>query len=124
MLSHAVKKLLDQATGYEFSPVIGMSAQLPICSYKLSDLTNEILNQSQLEVRVWSDDFDQLETIREQIKQAVTAMAKDSWTDCGDYLIRGKLTGGGILPTGDGELFFDSTQYVILTWIKKGQNND
>ena len=42
MLSHAIKKMLDNATGLKFSPVIGMSESYPIASYSLTDISDEV----------------------------------------------------------------------------------
>lgn len=118
MLSHAVKKLLDEATGLSFSPVIGMSESYPIASYKLSDNVNETVKESLLEVRIQSEDFDELEDLREKVKKAIHVPTHRPSILVNGYIIRGKVSGGGILPMGEIDVF-DSTQYFALTWAER-----
>lgn len=118
MLSHVIKKLLDEATGLSFSPVIGMSESYPIASYKLSENSNETVKESLLEVRIQSEDFDELEVLREQVKNAIHVPTNRSSILVNNYLIRGKVSGGGILPMGEIDAF-DSTQYFALTWAER-----
>lgn len=120
MLSHAIKNILDRATGLKFSPVIGMSESFPVASYKLTPLTREKVCTDLLEVRLQGDDFDELEELREQVANAICTKTSESSVLEGQYVLRGKVSGGGILPMGEIEAF-DSTQYFNLTWYKKGE---
>lgn len=120
MLSHAIKKLLDEATGLRFSPVIGMSESYPIASYKLTDHSRERVCTGLLEVRIQGDDFDVLEDLREKVKDAICTRTNERSKFENGYVIRGEVSGGGILPMGEIEAF-DSTQYFALRWAKKGE---
>ena len=121
MLSHVIKKLLDEATGLKFSPIIGMSEQVPIASYRLIDVDNEVISQSALEVRLWGYDFDELEELREKIKDKLCAKTKDGAISIDGYLLRCKLTGGTILPEEGDPVSFESTQFIVVKWLKKGK---
>ncbi|WP_288868806.1 hypothetical protein [uncultured Parvimonas sp.] len=116
MLSHKIKKILDEATGLKFSPVIGMSESYPIASYSLSDYSDESIKQSQLEVRVISEDFDELEVLREKIKDKLHSKTEEAGIKVDEYFIRAKISGGTILPHGDN--LFESTQFFIINWRK------
>ncbi|XVG95814.1 hypothetical protein ACGCUP_00875 [Eubacteriales bacterium KG125] len=119
MLSHAIKKLLDGATGLKFSPVIGMSEQEPLCSYNLSDNDVEIVSTSTLEVRIQSKDYDEIEVLREKIKK-LCSKENESAKSIDNYIIRMKPSGGGILFDGD---YFDSTQFFIVKFYEKEKDN-
>lgn len=121
MLSHKIKKLLDDATGLKFSPVIGMSESYPIASYSLSEYSDEAISQSQLEVRLLSEDFDELEELREKIKNKLHSKTENAGIKVEDYFIRAKIFGGSINPLGDG--LFESTQFFIITWRKYNDAN-
>ena len=73
-----IKKLLYKATGLKFSPVIGMSEQEPICSYNLSENTHEKLNEAALEVRIYGSDYDEIETLREKVKENICSKETES----------------------------------------------
>lgn len=118
MLSHVIKKLLDEATGLKFSPVIGMSEQIPICSYNLSDNGVETLNQATLEVRIYDEDYDRIEELREKIKENICSKETEPNKIVEDYSLRIKPTGGGILRDDN---YFDSTQFFIVNFYKKGE---
>lgn len=118
MLSHAIKKLLDEATGLKFSPVIGMSEQIPICSYNLSENSYETINQANLEVRIFDDDYDTIEELREKIKNNICSKENESGKVVNNYFLRIKPAGGGILRGDD---YFDSTQFFYVTFYKKGE---
>lgn len=118
MLSHAVKKMLDNATGLKFSPVIGMSESYPIASYSLTDISDEVIKKATLEVRLQGEDFDELEEIREKIK-TISVKECDSNILMNDYSLRIKLLGGGgVLPSNG---YFDSTQYFEVTYFWCGR---
>lgn len=118
MLSHVIKKLLDEATGLKFSPVIGMSEQVPICSYNLSENTNEVVNQATLEVRIFDDDYDRIEELREKITTSICSKETESGKVIDNCFLRIKPSGGGILRDDN---YFDSTQFFIVTFYKKGE---
>lgn len=117
MLSHAIKKLLDEATGFKFSPVIGMSEQEPICSYNLAENDCEAVSTATLEVRIYSKDYDEIEDLREKVKK-ICSKENESGKSVHGYVIRIKPTGGGILFGGD---YFDSTQFFVVKYYEKGK---
>ena len=112
MLSHVIKKLLDKATGLKFSPVIGMSEQEPICSYN----THEELNEAALEVRIYGSDYDEIETLREKVKEKICSKETESNIIIDNYSLRIKPSGGGILRDDN---YFDSTQFFNVKFYKK-----
>lgn len=116
MLSHAIKKMLDNATGLKFSPVIGMSESYPIASYSLTDISDEVIKKATLEVRLQGEDFDELEEIREKIK-SISVKECDSNVLMNNHSLRIKLLGGGgVLPSNG---YFDSTQYFEITYFRR-----
>lgn len=117
MLSHAIKKMLDQATGLKFSPVIGMSEQEPICSYNISENDFEVISTATLEVRIQGKDFDEIDGLREKVKHLCSKESEDA-KRVDNYLIRMKPAGGGILLDNG---YFDSTQFFIVQFYKKGE---
>lgn len=121
MLSHKIKKILDEATGLKFSPVIGISESYPIASYSLSDYSDECIKQSQLEVRLVSEDYDELESLREKIKNKLHSQTESAGLKVDEYFLRAKIFGGSINSIGDG--VFESTQFFIINWRKYNGNN-
>lgn len=117
MLSHVIKKLLDEATGLKFSPVLGLSEQEPICSYNLSENSYEVVNWASLEVRIQGHDFDEIEDLRVKITKHICSKESESGKVVNDYFIRIKPSGGGILINND---YFDSTQFFTVNYFKKG----
>lgn len=117
MLSHTIKKLLDDATGLRFSPTIGMSESYPIASYELTDVERGVINVSSLEVRLQGESFDKLETLRKQITDKLQVYNNQCNIRADDYSLRIKLTGGGIIAPEDVK-YYDSTQYFTITWHK------
>lgn len=118
MLSHAIKKLLDEATGLNFSPVIGISEQIPICSYSIQDNEYEAVNNATLEVRIYDEDYDNIENLREKIKKHICSKENESGKIVDNYILRIKPTGGGILRD---EEYFESTQFFNVKYYKKGE---
>ena len=116
MLSYVIKKLLDKATGLKFSPVIGMSEQEPICSYNLTENTHEELNEAALEVRIYGSDYDEIETLREKVKEKICSKETESNIVIDNYSLRIKPSGGGILRDDN---YFDSTQFFSVKFYKK-----
>ncbi len=118
MLSHVIKAFLDQVTGLNFSPIVGMSESYPIASYSLSDVQGGFIRVSSLQVRLQGEDFDELEVLREKIYNALHVKEKSPNLIFGNFSVRAKLSGGGILaPEGAG--YFDSTQYFTLTYFER-----
>lgn len=113
MLSHAIKKILDEKTGLNFEPVHGEKAW-----YSLTALTRDYLNVDSLEVRIVHHDFDELENFRNKIESLVN-LRHESNIIVNNYSLRFSISGGGILPMQEFNLY-DSTQYLNVVWYKKG----
>lgn len=120
-LSAAIKSALDQATGLDFSPIIGLGdGALPHASYSLTTLRRAAVSSGTLEIRILHDDYDALEKLRFQIETAFCADDKSPGRLSGGFLLYPKISGGGVLPVEFGEpVLFDSTQYITLTWVRK-----
>ena len=112
MLSHVIKKVLDTATGLDFTPVHGSGAW-----YKLTPLKRDYVNIDTLEVRIVCEDFDRLEEFRSKVEKLVSKQHEGNLLVDG-YSLRFDVSGGGILPLQNFELY-DSTQYLKIKWIKK-----
>ncbi|MBU0279210.1 hypothetical protein [Gemella sp. zg-1178] len=112
MLSHVVKKLLDDVTGLSFRPVHDSEA-----FYILKPLERGVINRDALEVRIISSDFDNLEVLRANV-ECLISFNKDNNRLVDDYSLRFALSGGGILPLHDFNLY-DSSQFLTVTWFKK-----
>ena len=95
MISHIVKKMLDEVTGLTFQPIHSDKAW-----YSLTPIQRDYINVDMLKVESLIN------------KQHESNHLKDG------YSLRFSVSGGGILPLQDFELY-DSTQYLQITWYRK-----
>lgn len=116
MLSHVIKKILDEKTGLNFEPVHGNKGW-----YNLSPVQRDYINVDSLEVRIVHNDFDELEIYRLQVEQLISKQNESNLLKDG-YSLRFSISGGGILPMQDFGLY-DSTQYLTVTWFRKRKDD-
>nr|DAK50462.1 MAG TPA: hypothetical protein [Caudoviricetes sp.] len=112
MISHIVKKMLDEVTGLTFQPIHSEKAW-----YSLTPIQRDYINIDTLEVRIVTDDFDELENYRMKVESLINKQHESNHLKDG-YSLRFSVSGGGILPLQDFELY-DSTQYLQITWYRK-----
>lgn len=117
MIEIAIKKYFEAILDIKLEPSYG-TGKFPIFTYTHSPITAGVINQSQYEIKVISDDLDSAIVHRDCIIQAFNLTIQDKTITYDNYVFRPSLSGGG-------QLFNDSIQVwelsliFIIKWRKK-----
>lgn len=122
MLEEAIKKYLEELVqpligeGKVF-PVFGTGA-FPFLTYTITDVSGGNIKESQVEIKVISDDYAQCVDLRDFISKKIDMNDQSKTIVVDDVILRTELAGGG-------QIFNDSIQtwelsrIFIMKWRKK-----
>ncbi len=122
MLEEAIKKYLEELTaaligeGRVF-PIFGMGP-FPFLTYTITDVSGGNIKESQVEIKVISDDYAQCVDLRDFISKKIDMNDQSKTIVVDDVILRSELAGGG-------QIFNDSIQtwelsrIFIMKWRKK-----
>lgn len=117
MLEIAVKKLIDEITGYTGNPLFSIGPY-PAYSYKITHISGGVVMQSQLEIRLMGSDFDELLAKRDLIISKLDMTEQKPSLLLGEFVIRSELAGGGYLFNNEIQMW-EIMPTFILKWRKK-----
>lgn len=109
ILEAAIKKILEDVTGLEVTPIFGVGLG-PFVTYTHTPISGGVVKQSQIEVKIIDNDLDNAIFIRDSITKVLDFTDKMPSLTVNDIHIRSELAGGG-------SLFNDSIQMWELSLI-------
>lgn len=109
-----VKNLLEEITGLKTTPYFAL-APYPAIAYKHTPITGGCVKESQLEVRIIGDDYDELLTIKQKVLDVLDQEECSSYQHAGDVYYHSELAGGGDL-FNDQIQMWECISLFILTW--------
>ena len=116
MFEQVIYSELEQVFGDMVYPIIG--GKLPCVTYKAAPISCGALNESQIEIRVISKDYDEALEMAEKVKGIFSADSNKDFKASGSIVYRGVLSGGGILFNDEYGAYFH-TLFFILKWREK-----
>ena len=116
MFEQVVCSELEQVFGDMVYPIIG--GKLPCITYKAAPVSCGALNESQIEIRVISKNYDEALEMAEKVKEIFSADSNKDFKSNGSVVFRGALSGGGIL-FNDEYGAYENTLFFILKWREK-----
>lgn len=117
MLETTVKKLIDEITEYDGSPLFS-TGPYPTYAYKITHVSGGIVKQSQLEIRLMGKDFDELLTKRDLIISKLDMTEQKPSLLLDGFVLRSELAGGGYLFNNEIQMW-EMIPIFILKWRKK-----
>lgn len=117
MLEIIMRKYLNEKLNIDIKPSYG-NGKFPIFTYTHSPLIAGVVNQSQYEIKIISNDLDEAIQYRDEIIQGLNLNTQQRTIIFDNYSIRPSLSGGG-------QIFNDSIQVwelsliFIIKWRKK-----
>ena len=114
MLEIAIKNILEEITKLEVTPVFGMGKP-PFITYAVTPIDGGVVKQSQVEVKIIDDDFDNALKIREKILKKLDMENKDPSLVNSNVVLRSGLAGGGSL-FNDSIQMWEVSCIFIINW--------
>lgn len=122
MLELAIKNLVNEVVSHEIGdgkvfPLFGTSA-LPFVTYTITPISEGPTKESQVELKIISDDYERTLKIRELIvgRFAMTPRSKSLVSN--GIVMRSELAGGGAL-FNDAIQTWEESRIFIVIWRKK-----
>lgn len=117
MLEIAVKELLEDVTGLKITPVFG-TGKAPFVTYKATPISGGAVKESQTEIKIISNDFDEALEIREKILKSFDMSDKAPSLVKHEIVLRSALAGGGYI-FNDAIQMWEISIILIMKWRKK-----
>ncbi|HAK42830.1 MAG TPA: hypothetical protein DCM59_09195 [Clostridium sp.] len=114
MLEIAIKNILEEITGLEVTPIFGIGKS-PFITYTVTPIDGGVVKQSQVEVKIIDDDFDNALKIREKILKKLDMENKDPSLVNSNVVLRSGLAGGGSL-FNDSIQMWEVSCIFIINW--------
>ncbi|MCR0327612.1 hypothetical protein MKA58_09445 [[Clostridium] innocuum] len=114
MMEDNIRSLLMQGTGLNATPFFSLGPY-PAIAYKHTPISGGHVKQSQIEVRIIGDDYDELLTIKQKVLDILDQEEDASFCRMGDILYHSELAGGGDL-FNDQIQMWECVSLFILTW--------
>jgi len=114
MLEIAIKNILEEITGLEVTPIFGIGKS-PFITYTVTPIDGGVVKQSQCEVKIIDDDFDNALKIREKILKKLDMENKDPSLVNSNVVLRSGLAGGGSL-FNDSIQMWEVSCIFIINW--------
>ncbi|MGL4730328.1 MAG: hypothetical protein ACRCW0_01935 [Clostridium sp.] len=109
MLEVAIKNILEDITGLEVTPIFG-TGKSPFLTYTVTPINGGVVKQSQAEIKIIGNDFDNTLGIREIILKKLDMEDEEPSLVNQNIILRSGLAGGG-------SLFNDSIQMWEVSCI-------
>lgn len=122
MLEIAVKELLEEIVSpmigkKKVKPVFG-TGKPPFVTYTITPLTGGLVKESQVEVKYIDSNIDKALMLREAVTKVLDLTEQMPSICLGDFVIRSKLSGGGIL-FNDSIQMWELSSIYIFDWRVK-----
>ena len=114
MLEIAIKNILEEITKLEVTPVFG-TGKPPFITYAVTPIDGGVIKQSQCEVKIIDDNFDNALEIKEKILKKLDMENKDPSLVNHSIVLRSGLAGGGSLFNDSIQMWEIST-ILIINW--------
>lgn len=114
MLEIAIKNILKEITGLEVTPVFGVG-KAPYLTYTVTQIDGRVVKQSQVEVKIIDDDYDNALVIREKILKKLDMENKNPSLTNSNIVLRSGLAGGGSL-FNDSIQMWEVSCIFIINW--------
>lgn len=114
MLEIAIKSILKEITKLEVTPVFGIG-KAPYLTYTVTPIDGGIVKQSQVEVKIIDDDYDNALEIRENILKKLDMTNKVPSLTNSNIILRSGLAGGGSL-FNDSIQMWEVSCIFIINW--------
>lgn len=121
MLEVVIKKILEKLV----EPVIGnekvrplFSTSIPGVVYDVKLITEGIIKQSQIEIKIIHEDFDEALKIRKAIIKELNFDLKKPSMQVDDIIFRSELSGGGSLFQDDIQIWEISIIFIVKWRLK------
>lgn len=114
MLEIAIKNILVEATTLEVTPVFGLG-KAPYLTYIVTPIDGGVVKQSQVEVKIIDDDYDNALEIREKILKKLDMENKEPSLVNSNVVLRSGLAGGGSL-FNDSIQMWEVSCIFIINW--------
>lgn len=119
MLEIAIKNILKEITSLEVTPVFGVG-KAPYLTYNVTPIDGGVVKQSQVEVKIIDDDFDNALEIRENILKKLDMENKEPSLVNSKIVLRSGLAGGGSL-FNDSIQMWEVSCIFIINWRVKNE---
>lgn len=119
-LHEVIWMLLEGITRWPVSPLFS-AGPFPAVAYTITPISGGSVVETQLEVRLMGDDFDELLKVRDQVSDLLDMEAQTPSLRFKNYVIRSQLSGGGEL-FNDGPQLYEVLATYQLTWRLKPMN--
>lgn len=96
MLEIAIKNILKEITGLNVTPIFG-TGKAPYLTYTVTPIDGGVVKQSQVEVKIIDEDYDNALEIREKILKKLDMGNKVPSLVNSNVVFRSGLAGGGSL---------------------------
>ena len=118
MLEYAIHDILKEATGIEVRPLYSQGLEPPFIAYNITPITGGTVKQSQLNIYIVNNDFEEILNLREKINSVLDLTDKHPSIYSNGIYFRSSLSGGGTLHNDETEFIEDNLIYTI-TFYKK-----
>ena len=119
MLEIAIKNILKEITSLEVTPVFGVG-KAPYLTYNVTPIDGGVVKQSQVEVKIIDDDFDNTLEIREKVLKKLDMENKEPSLVNSKIVLRSGLAGGGSLFNDSIQMWEVSCIFIIRWRDKNG----
>lgn len=96
MMEQNIKELLEQVTGLNATPIFSLGPY-PAIAYKHTPISGGHIKQSQIEVRIMGDDYDELLAIKQKVLDVLDNEEDAPYRHAGELYYHSELAGGGVL---------------------------
>lgn len=114
MLETAIKNILKEITSLEVTPVFGVG-KAPYLTYTVTPIDGGVVKQSQVEVKIIDDDYDNALVIKENILKKLDMEDKEPSLVNGNVVLRSGLAGGGSI-FNDSIQMWEVSCIFIINW--------
>ena len=114
MLEIAIKNILKEVAGLKVTPIFG-TGKPPFLTYTVTPISGGAVKESQVEVKIIDNDYDNTLKIREKILTKLDMEAKDPSLVNSNVVIRSGLAGGGSL-FNDSIQMWEVSCIFIINW--------
>ena len=114
MIEQSVRNLLLQGTGLNATPNFSLGPY-PAIAYKHTPISGGHIKQSQIEVRIIGNDYDELLTIKQKVLDILDQEEDTPFCCIDDIYYHSELAGGGDL-FNDQIQMWECVSLFIFTW--------
>lgn len=114
MIEQCIRNILLQGTGLNATPSFTLGPY-PAIAYKHTPISGGHVKQSQIEVRIIGDDYDELLIIKQKVLEILDQEEDSPFLRAGNIYYHSELAGGGDL-FNDQIQMWECVSLFIFTW--------